>query len=275
MEKEINEVLSYFDENTKNILLNSNLLKDKPTEIRLRLNQNIICNINKQNIKIENYIITKEILENIFYSICEYSVNAFEKEISNGFIIIKGGHRVGIGGVFSSAGKINILKELLSLNIRIAYDKSFEFLCENFEFNKGILILGSPHTGKTTFLKSLIKQLSKDENVCVCDEREELIIKNSSVDTIKRIAKSVAIEMATRTLNPNIIICDEIGDESESRAILSSVNTGVKFICTAHANSLQEAKKRPSIKKLIDNNVFDKIIVLENKLYKVREIIDV
>ncbi len=273
MDNEIIEILSYFDEDTKKILLNSGFLKNKPTEIKLRLNQNIILNINKQNIEIKNYIISKEMLGNIFHSICEYSINAYQDEISNGFITLKGGHRVGIAGVFTDIKNKYILKELTSLNIRISYKKNFD-TCE-MKFEKGILILGAPHTGKTTFLKSLIHSFSKDENICVCDEREELININASFDSIKRIKKSVAIEMATRTLNPSIIICDEIGSLDESKAILSSVNTGVRFICTAHANSIDDAINRPSIKLLLDNRIFDKIVILDNKLYKVRETIDV
>ncbi len=274
MDKEILEVLEYFDIKTKEKIINSDFLKDKPTEIRLRLNQNIILNINKQNIIIKNYIITNEILSDIFYRMCEFSYNAYEKEISNGFIILKGGHRVGIGGVFIN-DKTQVLKKLTSLNIRILYSTNTFFNISDFDFNKGILIIGAPHTGKTTLLKNIISKLSIKNNVCVCDEREELVLKNQNFDSIKRIKKAVAIEMATRTLNPDIIICDEIGDKKETKAILSSVNTGVKFICTAHGNSFLDIKKRPNINTLLKNNIFDKIIILEKNIYKIKEIIDV
>ncbi len=275
MDKKLEDILSYFDKKTINEILKANLLKDKPTEIRLRLNQEIIFNINKQNIKMKNYIITKEILNNIFYSMCEFSINAYEKEISKGFITLKEGNRVGIAGVFNTYNNKLILKELTSLNIRINYNASFEFNKEILDFKKGLLISGAPHTGKTTILKSIIKELSKENNICVCDEREELINENESFDSIKRVKKSVAIEMATRTLNPQIIICDEIGDESETKAILSSVNTGVRFICAIHADSLFDLKRKPNISALFKSGVFDKIVILDNKEYKIKEIINV
>ena len=56
--------------------------------------------------------------------ISNYSVYAFEEEIKNGFITLKGGHRVGLGGkVLYGVNGIETIKDISSLNIRIAREK--------------------------------------------------------------------------------------------------------------------------------------------------------
>ena len=69
--------------------------------------------------------------------------------------------------------------------------------------------------------------------------------------------------MATRTLNPQFIICDEIGLKEESERIISAVNTGVDFICSAHGKTIEEVMKRPNIKMLVENGVFKRMVLLE------------
>ena len=68
-----------------------------------------------------------------------------------------------------------------------------------------------------------------------------------------------------RTLSPDLIVLDEIGSEEEARAMLSGMNSGVKFIATAHGSSFEEVLRRPSIKKLVDYGCFKKAVVLEGK----------
>ena len=74
--------------------------------------------------------------------------------------------------------------------------------------------------------------------------------------------------MATRTLNPQYILCDEIGLKEETKEILSAVNTGVIFICSAHGESIESVCKRPNIKLLMDSGIFEKYIVVEQKYRK-------
>ena len=64
-------------------------------EIRIRANQNIILKLSNKE-KIINYKTTsKDILE-IMQTICENSIYSYQKEICEGYITVKGGHRVGI-----------------------------------------------------------------------------------------------------------------------------------------------------------------------------------
>lgn len=64
-------------------------------EIRIRANQDIIFKFSNKE-KIVNYKITsKDILE-ILQIICENSIYSYQKEICEGYVTVKGGHRVGI-----------------------------------------------------------------------------------------------------------------------------------------------------------------------------------
>jgi len=69
-------------------------------------------------------LVTKQDVIKTFQLISNYSVYAFEEEIKNGFITLKGGHRVGIGGkVLYGKNGVEKIKNISSLNIRIAREK--------------------------------------------------------------------------------------------------------------------------------------------------------
>lgn len=89
-------------------------------EIRIRNNQNIILRFNG-NEKIIDYIVTPNDILQTLQNICENSIYSYQKEICEGYITIKGGHRIGITGncVIENNKVINI-RYISSLNFRIA-----------------------------------------------------------------------------------------------------------------------------------------------------------
>ncbi len=245
------------------------------TEIRLRQNHNIILNTVLNQIEIADSTMTKSQVENILMALCDYTLSSREKEISQGYITIDGGHRIGIGGKFFHSDKGVFLSQIYSLNIRISNPVSMQIDERYMDFKKGLLIAGPPHSGKTTFLRNIIDSLYG--NVVVCDERNELYMGDSCCDYISGIAKHIAIEQATRSLNPDYIICDELGTEFETQQILSCINTGVKIVATVHSDNLDNLKLKPNIKKLMNADVFDKFILLNDKkgFFSVKEVRDV
>ena len=234
------------------------------SEIRIRSNFDILVCLSGKYTQVKNTAMTQTEIESLLLSLCDNTLFAYEKEIANGYITVDGGHRIGIAGTFFEDSEGIHINEVSSLNIRIAQNKYFDIPDNILEFEKGLLILGSPHSGKTTFLKSICKQMT-NSNIVVCDERNEIKDLSSACDFISGINKSIAIQQAVRTLNPDIIICDEIGSENESKQILSVMHSGVKFICTVHCNHIEELKYKPNIRLLIDSNVFDKFILLSNE----------
>ena len=257
-----------------------NTMEREITEIRLRANNPVCFTTYGRMITAENIVINSDKLENILYSICRNSINIYDEEISQGYITLDDGCRVGIGGeyCFDKSSNRYILKHLMSLNIRIPRDL-VHFENQEILFKKkvkGTLIIGPPHSGKTSLLKIYAKQLSEKYRVVICDERKEIYSGNFHCDVISGIKKSVAVSMATRTLNPQYILCDEIGLKEEAEEILSAVNTGVIFICSAHGENIDGVLKRPNIKLLADSGIFEKYVLLEqiNNKFIVKDYID-
>ena len=103
-------------------------------------------------------LIKREYIQKTFKLISNYSIYAFEEEIKNGFITLKGGHRVGIAGkVIYGAKGIDTIRDISSLNIRIAREKkgvAEKILKYIIAFPSGIcntLIISPPQCGKPIF----------------------------------------------------------------------------------------------------------------------------
>ena len=114
-------------------------------------------------------------------------------------------------------------------------------------FTNGVLIYSPPGVGKTTLLRSLAVMLSSGKEarrVSVIDTRGELAYSLSAptlcVDLLSGYPKHVGLLLASRTLGPEVMICDEIGSRAEAEAICEAHNCGVPLIATAHASSVRE-----------------------------------
>ncbi len=269
------------DKNLKFILdripvdLSAYFADKRVTEIRLRRNSNIRLCTDGRCITVDNSLLTAKQTEELFMSFCGYTLSVYRSQIARGFITLPGGHRIGIGGRFDNSDNELKLVSISSMVIRVASDAVYSFDGSILDFKNGLLVAGPPHSGKTTLLKTICRNINM--NTVVCDERNEFYSEKTGCDLISGINKTDAIAQAVRCLNPEIIICDEIGSENEARQLLSFMNTGVKFICSVHADTVDRLWLKPNIKILLDNRVFDKIAVLatENNRYFVREIVNV
>jgi len=161
-----------------------------------------------------------------------------------------------------------VLRTLNSLCIRIPHMICGvgQELCDALSshgFGCGLLIYSPPGVGKTTLLANTATIISSPpymKRVVLCDERGELYnpdqMRACLIDVISGIPKARAVDIAVRTLSPEIIVCDEIGGNDDTEAILSVQNTGVPLICSAHASSFEMLMKRPSIAALDRVGVF-------------------
>lgn len=115
------EVLDYFPESIReNIKENAKDKLDKIEEIRLRLERPIILKFDVGEKVIKASVSTEEIIS-CLQAICENSIYTYQNQIADGFVTIKGGHRVGISGSgVMEAGKIININYIYSLNFRIA-----------------------------------------------------------------------------------------------------------------------------------------------------------
>ena len=111
-------------------------------------------------------------------------------------------------------------------------------------------------------MRDLAESLSKGRDairVAVVDCRGELCACSSSggmIDVLEDYPKAQGIEIATRTLAPQAVICDEIGDYDEADSILAVQSSGVPLIASAHGDDLASLLARPAIRLLDRAGVF-------------------
>ncbi len=115
--------------------------------------------------------------------------------------------------------------------------------------------MGNPDSGKTTLLRGVARELAKQNRaVAVIDERREIFPSEESaalpLDILSGIPKGQAVQMALRTLSPQVILLDELGGLEETMALEQGFFSGVEFIATLHAATPEEATLRPQVQYL-------------------------
>ena len=99
------------------------------------------------------------------------------------------------------------------------------------------------------------------------DERGELDTKLSSnfYDKIAFSTKKVGFENGIRSLSPDIIVTDEVGQEEDIEAILYASTSGVKVLATTHADSIETFCHKPLFQKLIQEKIFKRYVLLSKR----------
>lgn len=287
---ELEQILKYFPVRIKEHILavvkNNIINPENIEEIRIRVNKPICIKIENE-IKILEYVIMQEEMIEIFQKICENSIYSYTNQICKGFITIKGGHRIGISGscVMENNKVINI-KYISSLNIRLAREKkdcSINLVPYILDYDNNnifnTLIVSPPGFGKTTLLRDFIRVISnginkynfKGKTVGVVDERGEIsamfhgIPQNDigiRTDVIENVTKAEGMQMLIRSMAPQVIACDEIGNKEDIEAIKTAASSGVKGIFTAHGSNLDDLRLNNMIFELLNSLIIERIIFL-------------
>lgn len=256
-------------------------------EIRIKVGKPIILILSDEE-KILDYITTNDEVKGILVKISNYSLYAYEEEIKQGYITIKGGHRVGIAGeCVISNGEIKTIKNISSLNIRISKavvgsSKKIMPIITGGDRIYNTLIISPPKCGKTTILRDIAKNISngmyavglKGKKVVVIDERSEIAACYNGVpqmdvgirtDVLDNCLKKTGMIMAIRSLSPDVLICDEIGTLGEVEALNMAFNSGVNIVVTVHGFDIEDIYSRKVFKELIDESIIERVVVLSSR----------
>lgn len=278
-------------------------VKGSVQEIRLRLGQPIALTVAGDSVFVRGdgnacfYSaqdlprVTHTDLEETFRRLCAGSVYAHTEELKNGFVVMKNGCRAGVCGTLTENG---FMKDITSVNIRIAREifGAANDIVKGYS-GEGILIAGAPGSGKTTVLRDLVRQLSngcigKFLRVAVIDSRCEISASYGGVandlgvntDVLITHDKASGIEIALRTMFPDIIAFDEIGTVKELERVEESLHAGVSVVTTAHIGSKQELMTRKVTRRLIESGAIKQVALLpplhggEIELFSARELLN-
>ncbi len=281
------DIISIFPPDIKRALFSINLKEAQ--EIRIILGQPLAIHycdgdyyINKKGIlsmtSKNGVIISKSDIDYIIERVSNASLYSVKDELKNGYITISGGHRVGIAGTtVLNNNRVEFIKNISAMNIRIAS----EVIGCGTEITRDItkdglknaLIISPPACGKTTLIRDIVRELSQSGYyVGIADERCEIAGMNNGMSgfnigpksfVMEGCPKSYAMECLLRTMAPDIIATDELGQDEDVEAVYKAINSGVTVIATAHGKNLDQLLKRAVFKEIIP--LFDIKITLSRR----------
>lgn len=234
------------------------------------------------------YPVSSEDLKCSLQLVCNFSMYSVEEELRNGFVTVKGGHRVGVcGRTVIENGKVKTLKDISYMNFRIAKqiigasDKVIGYLIRPPDNIYNTLIISPPQCGKTTLLRDVVRRISsgyaeglqRGMKISLVDERSEIAACSLGIprndvgirtDVLDGCPKAEGIIMMIRSMSPDIVATDEIGRKEDADAIIDAVNAGVKVITTIHGSSIGDFQKKQDLNR-IKKGVFERYLILSRR----------
>lgn len=193
------------------------------------------------------------------------------KSVNSGYITAPGGHRIGICGTSVTTDRCELgFQTIMSLCIRVARD--FPGVSKDAEtLSRSVLIIGKPGSGKTTFLRDLVRTRSETESIAVVDEKAEIFpISHEKYcfsigkqnDILTGVPKGSGIEMVLKNMTPQTIAVDEITSQEDCEALIHAGWCGVDLFATAHARDLQDLKRRRVYRPLVQSGLFETVVIM-------------
>lgn len=230
----------------------------------------------------ESRAVTPEDLVSILELASQGSAHTVLERWKNGYVTVGGGHRLGIcGSGVVKDGTIANINYISSLSIRIAKQVpgAASGMIKDLLHQGALqstLILSPPGRGKTTLLREIIRCVSDGVDVPpmrvgVVDERGELAAAEAGLphmdlgartDVMDGCPKQIGLLMLLRGMNPQVLAVDEITAPEDVDALLTAAGCGVTLLATAHGEGVSELRTRPVYRRLLDENIFKRVVVI-------------
>lgn len=224
----------------------------------------------------------QQTLNDVIVRASNYSLYTVNRNICNGFITIEGGVRIGVTGEYVwEEDKLKTVKNFSGLTIRVPHEvkgcsnKLLKPITDGQLHNT--LILSPPGCGKTTILRDLCRALSAMSpryNVLLVDERSEIAASvngipqldvGNNVDVISNSTKEAGFIHGIRSMNPYVIVTDELAKPQDIEAAYSAACSGVKIIASVHAFDQFDLMNKVQFDRMIKNRLFTRYAVLSDK----------
>lgn len=227
--------------------------------------------------------VTQSDLEQLCDTVTGYSRYAASESMGKGYLVGRGGFRVGLCGTVVLRDGVGVnLRDISSASVRIS--RQTAGLCRDMtqllpegESFQSTLIAAPPGAGKTTLLREMVAALSNGSEeraplrVGIVDERGELAGMYRGVpqldvgfhtDVLDGCPKALGIPMLMRSANPQVIAVDEITAEEDLAAMAAAANCGVALLATIHALDGEELRRKPLYPVLATSQVFRRLITI-------------
>lgn len=254
-------------------------------ELRVRVGQPLFVTYPTGEEPIAGTKVSRDALRVILEVASGASVHTVMEQIKNGFVPIRGGHRLGLCGTgVMRDGELINLRAISSVSLRVAREirGAASQVTPRLMGEAGLentLILSPPGGGKTTLLRDLIRTLSYGDGcapyrVGVADERGELAAMSEGVpmldlgprtDVMDGCPKETGLLTLLRGMNPQVLAADEVTAPRDAAAMCQAAGCGVALLTTAHAAGLRDLEKRPLYRRLLGENLFDRFVVIEGQ----------
>ena len=224
--------------------------------------------------------VTAQELRETLSRAARYSVHSYAESLRHGFVTLVGGHRLGVCGTAAEEnGQVIGVRGLSSVNLRIARQitdvdaQIIPWIGDGAP--RSVLLLSPPGFGKTTLLREWVRLVSdKGYTVAVADERSEIAALADGVpqfevgrctDVLENCSKKQAALMLLKTMSPALLAFDEITAPEDVEAVSLCAHCGTEVLASAHAADMDDLRRRPLYRDLLELNVFRDVVVIERK----------
>ena len=267
----------YFPEEVRTEL--DMLLPGELREIRLRVNRHTVF-VTASRTAALPWQPSQDEIETMLESLSEHSLYARTDQTSQGFLTLRGGHRLGLCGHMAASDSRSVLSDIGSICLRIACEWPGCAEDLSLSLNKArnsVLLIGPPDSGKTTMLRDLARLLATGKHarqLAIVDERSEIaacvrgipqLDVGDCTDVLDNLAKADAIPRLVRSMAPQVIITDELSSDADAAAVLDAAGCGIAICASVHGTSLQDAASRPPIATLMTRRIFGMYAVLSSE----------